>query len=217
MKESNDSNDSNDDDSSMPRSCKRKLNYDCDDNRKKDNNRSFHIIKIRQILNSKINTYSENIQDLEKELVNLRKIVNVYSNIHTQLTNLVTNIDNTLREFDIDPEDNQNINNMLHDNQYYSQLLSTEYSNTSNNIINKQTELDSIHRKKMLCKSLLLVDFNNCNYLTDFPTYNCRICFDNCSFGFKLDCGHSFHVDCLLTSYLENKKCPLCRQSFSLL
>ena len=57
----------------------------------------------------------------------------------------------------------------------------------------------------------------NCgSKIVPFTPQTCAICFEEMHDWYKLDCGHSFHMDCVakwLALFSRNSDCPVCRQS----
>ncbi len=45
-------------------------------------------------------------------------------------------------------------------------------------------------------------------------TIECAICWENVEKPKKLDCGHSFHEDCIYDWSIRENNCPMCRKEF---
>ena len=62
------------------------------------------------------------------------------------------------------------------------------------------------------CKGKIILDGKCCRHLSQ----QCSICLENVkstnTFNTKrLTCGHSYHVDCILTWFVTSDECPVCR------
>ena len=62
------------------------------------------------------------------------------------------------------------------------------------------------------CKGKIILDGKCCYHLVQ----QCSICLENVkstnTFNTKrLTCGHSYHVDCILTWFVTSDECPVCR------
>lgn len=163
-----------------------------------------HINSITFIINNQK-------YELDKKLIEVQTKIDHYKNIVDTINHLYNYLDNLHHIVNNNSLSNNIINNIIEDNRFRLSLLSDESNTISEIIFDYIMEVELLRDKIDLCNQLSTVDFDNCSLITEFESSNCRICFDNTIYGFKLSCNHTFHIECLLLSYLENKKCPLCR------
>jgi hypothetical protein len=152
------------------------------------------------------------MNSLDDEIDTLLKVINLFKYAHNQIDSSLMNIHNMIQDNQIGREHLTLFNNLTSSNNHHMQHLSNHHSNTSDLLVEKQTLLESNKKHQDTCKQLLEHNFTNCHIICSFQETNCRICLDDVVFGFKLECNHFFHIECLIKAYIENQLCPLCRK-----
>lgn len=99
------------------------------------------------------------------------------------------------------------------------QIISNEKQSLSDELIKISKSIKNINKLKLYYDTKL--HYENKNPFIDihkfrigtYQTYNCIICLETDTKGLVLDCGHKFHIKCILDHFCNSDKlyCPMCR------